>query len=102
MPKELARESCSNRPMEPAAVLFTIGRSRIGLCLGRTSIGSPFGAAGSLVVLTVWVFYPSMIVFFGAELTYIRSSRTRRGLGSTGGRVGATVDRLWELGPLQR
>ena len=74
MPKELARESCSNRPMEPAAALFTIGTSRIGLCLGRTSIGSPYGAARSLVVLTVWVFYASMIVFFGAGLRYSRSS----------------------------
>ena len=60
------------------AVLFTIGKSLIGLYLGRTSIGSPYGAAGSLVVMTVWVFYASMIVFFGAELTYVRSKRLRR------------------------
>jgi membrane protein len=59
------------------AVLFTIGKSLIGLYLGRTSIGSPYGAAGSLVVMTVWVFYASMIVFFGAELTYFRSKRSR-------------------------
>jgi membrane protein len=59
------------------AVLFTIGKSLIGLYLGRTSIGSPYGAAGSLVVMTVWVFYASMIVFFGAELTYMRSKRKR-------------------------
>jgi membrane protein len=57
------------------AVLFTIGKSLIGLYLGRTSIGSPYGAAGSLVVMTVWVFYASMIVFFGAQLTCIRSRR---------------------------
>jgi len=57
------------------AALFTIGKSLIGLYLGRTSIGSPYGAAGSLVVMTVWVFYASMIVFFGAQLTYIRSKR---------------------------
>ena len=57
------------------AVLFTIGKSLIGLYLGRSSIGSPYGAAGSLVVMTVWVFYASMIVFFGAELTYFRSKR---------------------------
>jgi membrane protein len=59
------------------AVLFTIGKSLIGLYLGRSSIGSPYGAAGSLVVMTVWVFYASMIVFFGAELTYFRSKRSR-------------------------
>jgi membrane protein len=59
------------------AVLFTIGKSLIGLYLGRSSIGSPYGAAGSLVVMTVWVFYASMIVFFGAEITYFRSKRSR-------------------------
>jgi membrane protein len=59
------------------AVLFTIGKSLIGLYLGRTSIGSPYGAAGSLVVMTVWVFYASMIVFFGAELTYFCSTHRR-------------------------
>jgi membrane protein len=57
------------------SVLFTVGKSLIGLYLGRTSIGSPYGAAGSLVVMTVWVFYASMIVFLGAELTYLRSIR---------------------------
>jgi len=59
------------------AALFSVGKSLIGLYLGRASIGSPYGAAGSLVVMTVWVFYASLIVFFGAELTYIRSKRTR-------------------------
>jgi membrane protein len=58
------------------SVLFTGGKSLIGLYLGRTSIGSPYGAAGSLVVMTVWVYYASMIVFLGAELTYIRWRRT--------------------------
>ncbi len=57
------------------SVLFTVGKSLIGLYLGRTSIGSPYGAAGSLVVMTVWVFYASMIVFLGAELTYLRSKQ---------------------------
>ncbi len=59
------------------AALFSVGKSLIGLYLGRASIGSPYGAAGSLVVMTVWVFYASLIVFFGAELTYIRSKRGR-------------------------
>ena len=57
------------------AALFSVGKSLIGLYLGRASIGSPYGAAGSLVVMTVWVFYASLIVLFGAELTYIRSKR---------------------------
>jgi len=60
------------------AVLFTIGKILIGLYLGRASVGSLYGAAGSLVVMTVWVFYASMIVFFGAQLTYVRSRRKGR------------------------
>src|SRR5262245_6332298 len=59
------------------AVLFTIGKSVIGLYLGRAGIGSAYGAAGSLVVMTVWVYYAALILFFGAELTYFRS-RSRR------------------------
>jgi membrane protein len=57
------------------SLLFTAGKILIGLYLGRTSIGSPYGAAGSLVVMTVWVYYAAMIVFLGAELTYMRSKR---------------------------
>ena len=59
------------------AVLFTLGKGIIGLYLGRAGIGSAYGAAGSLVVMTVWVYYASLILFFGAELTYFRS-RSRR------------------------
>ena len=59
------------------AVLFTLGKQIIGLYLGRAGVGSAYGAAGSLVVMTVWVFYASLILFFGAELTYVRSRRQR-------------------------
>ena len=57
------------------SVLFTLGKQIIGLYLGRAGVGSAYGAAGSLVVMTVWVFYASLILFFGAELTYVRSRR---------------------------
>jgi membrane protein len=50
-------------------LLFALGKLGIGLYLGHSSVGSAYGAAGSLVVLLVWVFYSSLIVFFGAELT---------------------------------
>jgi membrane protein len=49
--------------------LFNVGEYLIGFYLGRTDVGSAFGAAGSLVVLLVWVYYSSMIFFFGAEFT---------------------------------
>src|SRR5262245_42745645 len=59
------------------AVLFTLGKTVIGLYLGRAGIGSAYGAAGSLVVMTMWVYYASLILFFGAELTYFRSQSRR-------------------------
>jgi membrane protein len=59
------------------AVLFSIGRFLIGLYLGQSSIGSAYGAAGSLVVLLVWVYYASLVVFFGAEITHVMAKRRR-------------------------
>ncbi|MEO5618604.1 MAG: YihY/virulence factor BrkB family protein [Candidatus Eisenbacteria bacterium] len=55
------------------AVLFTLGKSAIGAYLGHASIGSSYGAAGSLVVLVVWVYYSSLIFFVGAEITQVYS-----------------------------
>jgi uncharacterized BrkB/YihY/UPF0761 family membrane protein len=51
------------------AVLFTLGKTAIGYYLGQASAGSAYGAAGSMVVLLVWVYYSALIVFFGAEFT---------------------------------
>jgi membrane protein len=64
------------------AALFTLGKYGIGLYLGRSRIGSAFGAAGSLVLLLVWVYYSAQILFFGAELTqvYARRHGSRLGL----------------------
>jgi membrane protein len=50
-------------------VLFEVGRFLIGLYLGRSSVASPYGAAGSLIVILLWIYYASVIFFFGAELT---------------------------------
>ena len=52
-------------------VLFTIGKYAIGLYLGKAGVSSGFGAAGSIVVLLVWVFYSSQIFLLGAEFTWI-------------------------------
>ncbi len=52
------------------AFLFSIGKSLIGLYLGKASVGSAYGAAGSVIVVIVWVYYSSMIFFFGAEFTH--------------------------------
>ncbi len=50
-------------------VLFEVGRFLIGLYLGRSSVASPYGAAGSLVLILLWIYYASIVFFFGAELT---------------------------------
>jgi len=50
------------------AVLFMMGKFLIGMYIGTASIGSVYGAAGSLVVVLVWTYYSSQILFFGAEL----------------------------------
>jgi membrane protein len=57
------------------AALFSLGKSLIGLYLGKAGIGTEYGEAGSLVVVVVWVYYSSLIFFFGAELTHVLSQR---------------------------
>ena len=53
------------------ALLFTLGKLLLALYLGRTSPGSAYGAAGSLVATVIWVYYSAQIFFFGAELTHV-------------------------------
>jgi membrane protein len=57
------------------AVLFIIGRTLIGFYLGTAGIGSGFGAAGSLVVLLMWVYYTAQIFLLGAEFTWVYAHR---------------------------
>ena len=54
-----------------ASLLFSIGRYFIGLYLGQGSFGSVYGAAGSFVVILLWVYYSAQILFFGAEFTWV-------------------------------
>jgi membrane protein len=53
------------------ALLFTVGKFLLGLYLGKASVGSPYGAAGSLVAVVVWIYYSAQIFFFGAEFTHV-------------------------------
>ncbi|UBF25383.1 YihY/virulence factor BrkB family protein [Kovacikia minuta CCNUW1] len=55
------------------SLLFTIGKALIGLYLGSSSVSSTYGAAGSIVVLLIWVFYSAQILLFGAEFTQVYS-----------------------------
>jgi membrane protein len=56
-------------------VLFIIGRFLIDLYLSNTATASSFGAAGSLVVLLIWIFFSAQILFFGAEFTQVYARR---------------------------
>ena len=62
------------------AVLFVVGKFVIGLYLGRTNPGEAFGAAGSLAVLFVWIYYSSLILLFGAEFTQTWAERRGSGI----------------------
>lgn len=61
------------------AALFTLGKYLIGLYLGKAGVATPFGAAGSLVALVVWIYYSALILFFGAELTQVMTHRVGEG-----------------------
>ena len=89
------------------AVLFTLGKVAIGLYLGHSSLGSASGAAGSLLVVLVWVYYSAQILLFGAEFThiYIRyhgrhtglSPQTQPGVESAPARLGYAVGMVTPL-----
>jgi len=70
------------------ATLFAIGTFAIGLYLRKASVGSPYGAAGSLAVLLVWVYYSAQILFFGAEVTQVYANRFGSQIVSEGEAVG--------------
>ena len=56
-------------------LLFSIGKWLIGQYIGRTGVASAFGAAGSVVVLMVWVYYSAQIMLFGAEISSVYAHR---------------------------
>lgn len=57
------------------ALLFSIGKFAIGLYLGNSNVGAAYGAAGSVIVIMVWIFYASLIFLFGAEFTQVYTRR---------------------------
>jgi membrane protein len=77
-----------------AALLFTLGKYLIGLYLAKGAVASAFGAAGSVIVLVVWVYYSSQILLFGAEFSRAYSARAAGGTTAP-----ATDGRLAARGP---
>jgi membrane protein len=69
------------------AFLFVLGKFLIGFYLGRSNPGQAFGAAGSLAVLLVWIYYSSMIVLLGAEFTEAWAERRGSGIAPERGAV---------------
>ena len=72
------------------AALFTLGKFAIGLYLGNSAVGSVYGAAGSLVVVLIWVYYSAQIFFFGAEMTQVYARRYGMGIEPDRGAVPLT------------
>jgi membrane protein len=75
------------------AVLFVIGKYLIGLYLGHSNPGEAFGAAGSLAVMFIWVYYSSMILLFGAEFTQVWAKRHGSGIAPDRGAVRVLEER---------
>jgi membrane protein len=69
------------------ALLFVVGKEAIGLYLGKAGVASGYGAAGSLVVVLVWVYYAAQILFFGAEFTQVYARRRRPVVPAAGAEV---------------
>ena len=62
------------------AFLFTVGKFVIGYYLAASSIASSFGAAGSVVIVLVWIYYSACILFFGAEITKVYARKFGSGV----------------------
>jgi len=75
------------------AALFVIGKFLIGLYLGQSNPGQAYGAAGSLAVLLLWVYYSSLILLFGAEFTETWAVRRGEGVQPEAGAVRVKQER---------
>jgi membrane protein len=86
------------------AVLFVIGKFVIGLYLGKSNPGQAYGAAGSLAVLLLWIYYSSLILLFGAEFTESWAKRLGESIEPEPGavRVQREKQRVGELGSTTR
>ncbi len=62
------------------AILFSIGNYLLGIYLGRQGVASAYGAAGSIIVFLLWIYFSAQIFFFGAEFTQVYARRLGRGL----------------------
>ena len=80
------------------SLLFVIGKTLIGIYLGHSSVGSTYGAAGSLLVFLVWVYYSAQILFFGAEFTQVYARQRGKSIVPSQGAVPLTAEAKAEQG----
>ena len=80
------------------AFLFVVGKTLIGIYLGHSNPGQAFGAAGSLALLLVWIYYSSMILLFGAEFTQVWADQRGAGVTPERGAVRAAEERPHAVG----
>lgn len=66
------------------AFLFVLGKMGLGIYFGQADPGSTYGAAGTIVLVLLWVSYSSLILFFGAEFTYVYAQRYGKGIDTSG------------------
>ena len=76
------------------ALLFNLGKFLLGLYLGRSSVTSAYGAAGSLVIVLLWVYYSAQILFFGAKFTQLYASQHSSHLEPVPGAEAALVENV--------
>ena len=82
------------------ALLFTVGKILIGIYIGKSAISSGFGAAGSLVVVLVWVYYSAQIFLLGAEFTWVYAhAHGSRKDESPSGRESGSLPRKGQMRP---
>jgi membrane protein len=74
------------------ALLFIVGKFALGMYLGRSSVASSYGAAGSLVILLLWIYYSAQIFLFGAEFTQVYANRF-------GKQLEPSDNAIWAPGP---
>ena len=81
------------------SLFFTGGKFLIGLYLGKSAVASAYGAAGSLVIIVVWVYYSAQILLLGAEFTKVWTKRRRSGFKVEKTATAVTAEARAEQGP---
>jgi membrane protein len=75
------------------SILFDLGKYALAFYFGEAEPGSTYGAAGSIILILLWVSYASLILFYGAEITYVFARRYGEGVEPTEAAIKAKTSR---------